>query len=204
MYRLLLATANQGKIREMSDLFSDMVHCLKLLKLSDLNICGSAPETGNTFRENAVEKSIHYCNLAGKEVYVIGEDSGLEIEALNGEPGIYSSRYAGDKATDSENIQKVLKRLEGISNRRARFKAAVALSLNGRILETFTGTVEGQILERPRGSSGFGYDPIFFYPPLAGSFAEIGVAEKNRVSHRSIAFNLLKNFVLDCLSLELT
>jgi len=139
-------------------------------------------ETGATFEENASEKAIYYSTFAPGLLFA--DDSGLEVEALAGAPGIYSSRYAGD---DAANNARLLREMEGVTNRAGRFVSVIALAERGRLIRTFRGEVEGEILHAPRGEGGFGYDPLFWYPPFACSLAEVNAERKHAVSHRGKA-----------------
>lgn len=207
MIELLIATKNQGKRDEIHQLFLDQNLDINLYSLSDLGIDEDFPENGSSFIENATGKSLFYNSLTrqkgiekkiGEPLVTIGDDSGLSVEALNGAPGILSSRYSGPGANDEKNIAKLLHELQGIENRQAKFVCTLCLSFNGNILATFTGEVQGIIIDEKRGHHGFGYDPIFFYPPLQKTFAEIPAQEKNRISHRASAFTQLKNFLTHC------
>ncbi len=194
MIEILAATTNRGKVREIEKLFTPSLIQVKLYFLPDFNIMVDCPEAGETFLENAVAKSLFYGKFV-PHLYTVGDDSGLVVEALDGGPGIYSSRYSGPDATDEKNIVKLLEQLKGIENRKAKFVTAVCLSRNGQIIKTFTGEVEGIIIDEKRGSGGFGYDPVFFYPPLKKTFAQLSTEEKNRISHRARAFQKLKDFL---------
>jgi XTP/dITP diphosphohydrolase len=146
----------------------------------------TAPEEpGSTFEENAAAKALYYSRFT--EELVFADDSGLEADALNGAPGVYSARYAGPNATDEENNALVLKRLAGAANRHGRFVCVIAMARAGKLLASVRGSVEGEILQAPRGKNGFGYDPLFFFPPLNRSFAELPAPEKFAVSHRGHA-----------------
>jgi len=194
MIELLAATRNRGKLKEIEKLFAGGSIRVKLYFLPDFNISVDCLETGETFIENAIQKSLFYGKLV-TDIYTVGDDSGLAVEALNGGPGIYSSRYSGPGATDEKNIVKLLEQLQGIENRKAKFVTAVCLSKNGQVIRTFTGEVEGIIIHEKRGSGGFGYDPVFYFPPLKKTFAELTTEEKNRISHRARAFQKLKEFL---------
>lgn len=146
-------------------------------------------ESGKTFEENAVLKAIYYSQFAEEPVFA--DDSGLEVDALKGAPGVYSARFAGPQAGQVENNTLLLKRLNGEANRQARFVTALALAKAGRLLGTSAGTAEGEILKAPRGENGFGYDPLFLYPPLGRTFAELTGAEKLAVSARGKALRAL-------------
>src|SRR5579862_4280267 len=142
-------------------------------------------ETGATFEENAVEKALYYSKFCDRYLFV--DDSGLEVDALNGAPGVYSARFAGPNATDAANNQLLLDRMRGVADRTARFVCVVALAESGRLVRTFRGEMEGRLLEAPRGDNGFGYDPLFFYPPFDCTFGEVSLERKMEVSHRAEA-----------------
>lgn len=190
---LVLATTNKGKVREIRSVLKTLP--LKIIGLSELGIDARSPETGETFEENALEKSLFYSRKSG--LLTLAEDSGLEIEALDGAPGIYSARFSGRGATDEKNIRKVLRLMESVpaGRRAARFVCAMALTRNGELIKTVTGRVSGKITEAERGRHGFGYDPIFFYPPLGRTFGELPGREKNRVSHRGRALDGMRAFL---------
>jgi len=191
--KLLLATTNQGKIREIKRLLEGLN--LKIESLADYPDLGTCPETGQSFEENSRAKSWFYGqNCSG---LVLAEDSGLEVDCLGGQPGIYSARFAGPGATDEENIKKLLRCLKGVplEKRKAQFVCVVSLASKGKILKTFRGRVRGIILEEPRGENGFGYDPVFYYPPAMKTFAQLKTSEKNKVSHRARALRKLKKFL---------
>jgi XTP/dITP diphosphohydrolase len=191
---LLIATTNRGKIKEIEELLRDDFPELKLYSLSDLDIFVECAEDGNTFHENAAAKSLFYSSIA-KNILTAADDSGLVVEALNGQPGIHSARYAGDDCNDEKNIEKLLCELKHVENRTAKFVSEVVLSKNGETIMSFQGEVEGIILPGKRGSGGFGYDPVFYYPPLRKTFAQLTTREKNRVSHRARALKKLKAFL---------
>ena len=142
-------------------------------------------ENGSTFAENSAAKAVYYSSFTDE--LVLADDSGLEVDALNGEPGIYSARYAGETATDSDNNALLLRKMAGQPVRNAAFISVVTLAQRGNILASGTGSVQGEILMAPRGENGFGYDPLFFYPPFGRSFGEIDLNEKLSVSHRGRA-----------------
>ncbi len=192
---LLVATTNRGKIREIQKLLKEDLPAITLYSLDDLNIKKESPETGESFLENAAAKAAFYSSLV-KDIPTIADDSGLVVASLDGAPGIHSARYAGSDADDEKNIEKLLKKLSGIKDRRAKFVCTAALAKNGQLIETFTGQVKGIILHETRGSGGFGYDPLFFYPPLKKTFAQLSTAQKNRISHRAKALQQLKDFLI--------
>lgn len=204
---LLAATKNNGKAKEIDRLFAGSSLPIKVYSLADFNIDFDAPETGETFLENSIEKSLFYSRMV-KDVYTAADDSGLAVEALGGRPGVHSARYASDVGTgigaapgqpkdDEKNIEKLLLELRDVpmEERRAKFVTVVTLSRNGKVIESFSGEVEGIILTEKRGTGGFGYDPLFFYPPLQKTFAELSTEEKNKISHRARAFQKLKEFL---------
>jgi XTP/dITP diphosphohydrolase len=162
---------------------------VRLEPLQALKSIQPPPETGATFEENAVSKALYYSGFTPE--FVLADDSGLAVDALNGAPGVLSARYAGPDATDEENNNLLLRDLCATAHREARFVCVLALARQGRLLTTEYGVVEGQILFEPRGSNGFGYDPLFFYPPLNRSFGEISAQEKFSVSHRGNAIRAL-------------
>jgi len=186
--QIVLATHNRGKMEEMSAILGHLP--FELLALDAFPEIGDIPETGNTLKENAFIKAEIVHRLTG--LPALADDTGLEVDALNGAPGIYSARYAGADATFDDNYQKMLKELHGIpvEKRTARFRTVIAF-VNGGEKECVEGVAEGRIIEEKRGIGGFGYDPIFYYPPLRKTFAELDSVEKNSISHRGKA---LRNF----------
>jgi XTP/dITP diphosphohydrolase len=188
--QLLLATRNVHKTREFSEILGHDFILRDLLEESD---APAIEETGSTFAENAILKAVGISKRSRE--LVVADDSGLEVDALNGAPGVFSARYAGPRATDAENIAKLLSELSGISKDElpvGRFRCVLALARNGEVLGTFEGAVEGVIVSSPRGRSGFGYDPVFQPNGFAQTFAELSAAEKNRISHRAQAIRLLR------------
>lgn len=192
--RLLLATTNIGKTREMQACLRDLD--LETLSLESLGNIEPFPERGRTFSENARGKSLFYSRHW--DGLTLGEDSGLEIDHLAGAPGVLSARFSGPDATDETNLRKVLRLLEGVpaEKRTARFVSCMALSRGGRVIIEIQEFAAGRVLDHKRGRSGFGYDPIFYYPPLRRTFAELEPAEKNRVSHRGQALCRLRDYLL--------
>ena len=184
------ATTNAGKIAEFRMAATAAITIEPLPSLREIPVCD---ETGVTFEENAIQKALYYgAHTSG---VLFAEDSGLEVDALGGEPGVYSARYAGPDATDEANNALVLKRLGSSSQRAGRFVCVIALVQAGQLVQTFRGTVEGEILTEARGPNGFGYDPLFFYPPFGCSFGEIPAAQKQTVSHRGSALKLLMEYL---------
>ena len=168
---------------------------LQILSLEDLPPMGPCEETGTTFMENARSKSEFYSQRW--EGLTLAEDSGLEVDQLQGAPGVHSARFSAPQATDEKNILKVLNLLEGIAreSRNARFVSTMVVSLQGVVLKEIEAHVSGIITSEPKGRQGFGYDPIFYYPPLHKTFAELHPDEKNRVSHRGKALQKLRYFL---------
>jgi XTP/dITP diphosphohydrolase len=183
--KLWCATGNRGKLRE----FQMLAGGIELALLPDFQQIPPCDETGATFEENAIQKAIHYGRHARGLLFA--EDSGLEVDALGGAPGVRSARFAGEDASDEANNRLLLEKLRGAADRTARYRAVMALVEDGKLVQTFQGSVEGKIAEEPRGANGFGYDPLFFYPPLGCTFAELPPEEKNARSHRSAAFTKL-------------
>ena len=187
---LYCATSNAGKLREFQLAAERLARPgLHVETVPDLAMVEPPEETGATFAENAALKAIYYSLNAPGPVFA--DDSGLAVDALNGAPGVYSARYAGPEATDAANNALVLERMHGVANRAARFVCVIALADRGRLIESFTGTVEGELLDSPRGTGGFGYDPLFYYPPFGCTLAEASAEQKLTVSHRGKALNEL-------------
>ena len=181
MFKLLvLATTNQNKVREFKQIVSEFPVTVK--SLSDFGPLPGVIEDGSTFDENAYKKARHYAKVLG--IPAIADDSGLVVEALSGAPGVRSARYAGEGASDQDNCRKLLAEMEGKGNRKASFVCVLSIAVPSGPALTYEASCEGTILDAPRGSNGFGYDPLFFYEPYGKTFAEISMEEKNRVSHR--------------------
>ena len=193
MTTLLLATRNQGKKREIEKFLLDSPLQIRLLSVDEVDAAGEIEESGATFAANARLKADFYSRLSGLDT--LGDDSGLEVMALDGRPGVLSARYAGIGADDDARIAKLLAEMKGVADRRARFVSAVCISRNGSPLASFSGEVAGEILFAKRGEGGFGYDPLFLYPPLGKTFAELAVDEKNLISHRARALRQVRDFL---------
>jgi len=186
--QIVLATHNRGKMKEMSSILAHLP--VKLLTLDDFPQIGEIPETGETLKENAFIKAETVHQKTG--LPALADDTGLEVDALDGAPGVHSSRYDGETATFEDNCRKMLQEMDGIpaEERTARFHTVIAfVSDSGN--EWTEGMVEGRILEKKQGDGGFGYDPLFYYPPLKKTFAELNSEQKNNISHRGKA---LRNF----------
>lgn len=189
MKKIVFATHNLHKFKEIQAIVSSGI---ELVNLDDINCREDIPENEPTIAGNALAKARYVLENYGYNCFA--DDTGLEIEALNGEPGVYSARYAGNDATFADNTQKVLRKVKGQTNRKARFKTVIALTLDGRE-ELFEGIVNGTILTQPRGTGGFGYDPIFLPDGYTQTFAEMPLQKKNQISHRALATVQLVNFL---------
>lgn len=186
--QLVLATGNANKVKEIASLIPER---FELLSLKDIHYLKDIPEDHATLEDNSLQKAMTIWQHTG--ISSLAEDSGLFIEALDGAPGVYSARYAGPQKSDQDNIQKVLKELEGVQNRYAYFKTVFTLIIDG-VAHQFEGKFEGKILEAPQGDGGFGYDPIFSHE-VGKTFAEIPLDIKKQISHRAIALKKLIAFL---------
>jgi XTP/dITP diphosphohydrolase len=186
---LVIATRNKGKTAEIRDLLKDFPVDIK--NLDDFGPIPSLKEDGETFDENAYKKASFAARILG--LPALADDSGLLVEALDGAPGIHSARYAGENTTDEQRYLKLLDEMKGKSNRNAAFECVISIAVPTGPALTYEARCQGLITERPAGSNGFGYDPIFFYPPLNKTFAQLTREEKSRVSHRGKAFAELKD-----------
>ncbi len=180
---LVLATTNKNKVKEFQEIVGDFP--IEIKSVADFGPIPECIEDGETFDDNAYKKALHTAKILG--LPAIADDSGLEVEALNGAPGVYSARYAGESATDEDNCNKLLQELKGETNRKAAFKCVLSIAVPSGPALTYEGSCEGVILEEKRGESGFGYDPLFLFEPFNKTFAECSSEEKNKVSHRGKA-----------------
>lgn len=186
MRKLVFATNNAHKLEEIRAILGDKV---EVLSLKDIQCDADIPETADTLEGNAILKAEYIYRHYGLDCFA--DDTGLEVEALNGAPGVYSARYAGGEGHDSEaNMRKLLAEMEGKTNRKAQFRTAICL-IEGGAEHLFEGVVKGEIIEEKRGASGFGYDPVFMPEGYTETFAEMGSEEKNRISHRARAVQAL-------------
>jgi len=191
----VLATANRAKAREMAALLSDIP--FRILNLADFPGVSLPPEGESSYAENALAKARAVAFATGE--MSLADDSGIEVDALGGGPGVLSARYGGPGLSDSERCEVMLREMASVprENRTARFRCLIAIVCPLRRRETTVeGVVEGVLLEAPRGAGGFGYDPLFFYPPLGRGFAELSAEEKNRVSHRAQACHRARDWLL--------
>jgi XTP/dITP diphosphohydrolase len=193
MADLLLASQNPGKLSEMRTLVAGLP--FHVIGPREVGITEAPEETGRTFLENAILKARHYARRSG--LLAVADDSGISVDALDGGPGLYSSRFGGEGASDHDRNRLLLEKLRGVprEKRGARFTSAVAVAWGGDVLFDAQETVDGFIAEEPRGPHGFGYDPLFFYPPFGCTFGEAAPADKDRVSHRGKAFARLRRFL---------
>ncbi|MBI2688491.1 MAG: RdgB/HAM1 family non-canonical purine NTP pyrophosphatase [Acidobacteria bacterium] len=189
------ATTNPGKLREFNLIAAHHgAGLLEVLSVPGLKEIQPPEETGTTFAANAELKAVYYSTFTGGLVFA--DDSGLAVDALNGEPGVFSARYAGEHATDAANNARLLDVMKQEKNRRARFVCAMAVAKSGELLALFQDDVEGVLLHEPRGSNGFGYDPLFFYPPFHCTFGEAEPERKLLVSHRGKAMEKMICWIL--------
>jgi len=185
---IVIATRNKGKTAEIEEMLRDFP--VQIKNLGDFGPIPEIEEDGDTFDENAYKKASMTARMLG--VPALADDSGLVVEALGGAPGVYSARYAGEKATDKERCEKLLKEMQGKTNRKAAFECVISIAVPAGPALTYEARCEGLIAEEPTGENGFGYDPVFFFPPLKKTFAELTRTEKSRVSHRGKALYELK------------
>lgn len=187
--KFVFATNNAHKLEEVTAILGNRI---ELLSLKDIHCHVDIPETADTLEGNALLKAQYI--FENYQTDCFADDTGLEVEALNGEPGVYSARYAGDGHNAEANMLKLLQNMEGIENRKAQFRTAFALIINGKE-HLFEGIIKGEIIKTRRGNSGFGYDPIFVPEGYSQTFAEMGNELKNKISHRAIATNKLCKFL---------
>jgi XTP/dITP diphosphohydrolase len=191
MKEIIFATNNQHKLEEITTITKDKI---KLLSLKEIGFYEDIPETSATIQGNAIQKATYIFDRFAKECFA--DDTGLEVEALDGAPGVWSARYAGENATYQDNVIKLLDALKGTTNRKARFKTVIALKTNEETI-TFEGIINGLIIDTARGNSGFGYDPVFVPEGYEQTFAEMSSEQKNKISHRALATIKLTNYLLD-------
>jgi XTP/dITP diphosphohydrolase len=185
---IVIATTNKGKTAEIGEMLKDFPVNIK--NLEDFGPIPEIEEDGETFDENAYKKASMTARILG--IPALADDSGLLVESLDGAPGVHSARYAGEKATDKQRCEKLLKEMKGKTNRKAAFECVISIAVPTGPALTYEARCEGVIAEKPFGNNGFGYDPVFFFPPLKKTFAELSRTEKSRVSHRGKALYELK------------
>ncbi|MCW3083754.1 MAG: deoxyribonucleotide triphosphate pyrophosphatase [Bacteroidetes bacterium] len=187
--KLVFATANQNKAREIQVLIPEVI---KILSLNDIHCTEEIPETQATIEGNAAQKAFYVYENYSHNCFA--DDTGLEVEALQRRPGVLSARYAGEEKNAEKNMEKILAEMQGMTNRNARFKTVISLVIDGKEKQ-FEGVVNGIILQEKRGDKGFGYDPIFQPEGYSRSFAEMELSEKSKISHRGIAVNKLVEYL---------
>ena len=188
---LVIASGNPGKINEIKELLAEFA--IEIKSLDDFGPIPEVEEDGETFEENAYKKASFTARILG--IPALADDSGLVVEALDGAPGVFSARYAGENATDEQRVAKLLNEMKGQANRKAAFECVLSIAVPSGPALTYEARCEGLIAQEPAGQNGFGYDPIFFYPPLKKTFGQMTIAEKSQVSHRGKALNELKQEV---------
>ena len=189
MKKIVFATNNLHKLEEVRAILNDKV---EIISLAETGCTEDIPETAETLEENAAIKAKYVFDNYHTDCFA--DDTGLEIEALGGKPGVYSARYAGEPANSARNIQQVLSEMEGQENRRAQFRTVIVLMQHG-VSRSFEGIIKGKIASEPRGNAGFGYDPIFIPESYTESFAELSADVKNTISHRALAIEKLRNYL---------
>ena len=188
---ILIASHNQGKVLEIKKYFENF--SINFFDLKSLDIHESISEPYDTFQQNSFHKADYYSSISG--MLVLADDSGLEVECLNGKPGVLSARYGGDHLSDHERNLLLLDEISDFNNIKAKFKCVLTLCKNQEWVSSFEGECEGLIIGKEKGSNGFGYDPIFFLEKYAKTMAEIDTEIKNKISHRAIALNKLSKFL---------
>ncbi|GAB1416389.1 non-canonical purine NTP diphosphatase [Paludibacter sp.] len=189
MRKLVFATNNKHKLEEVTSVAQGSI---SVLSLKDIECFDDIPETADTLEGNALMKAKYIYDKYGFDCFA--DDTGLEVDALDGRPGVYSARYAGDDQNSENNIAKLLSEMENKENRKAQFRTVVALIEGGEV-KYFEGIIKGNISDKPSGHSGFGYDPVFVPEGYSQTFAEIGSDQKNKISHRALAINELQNYL---------
>lgn len=194
--KVFIATGNKKKIDEIKPLLKDF----EVLSIADGINIPEVEENSDTFEGNSQKKALEIAKFLN--MVAIADDSGLMVDALEGEPGVYSARYAGENSNDSDNNKKLIQNLKGIGNRKAKFVSVISVAKPNGEVHSFRGEVEGLILDEARGNSGFGYDPYFYYVAYGKTFAELELSEKNAISHRARALSKMKKEIKDILKTE--
>jgi len=192
--RLIIATKNNSKLKEIKKILKGID--IPILSLANLKKKFHIIENGTSFIENASKKAVSVSRIY-KYDYIVGEDSGLEVDYLDAKPGIYSKRYSGKNSTDKKNNKKILTKLKGVTTKKrgASFRCVLALAKSGEVIKCFVGSLRGRISTREQGKNGFGYDPIFYFSDCKKTVAELTLVKKNRISHRAKAFRKLKAYL---------
>ncbi len=193
MLKLLAATGNKHKIEEFRNMLSGLKVKVDLTTPEAFENFPVTVEDGDTFEANAAKKAREASAYVDSAAFA--DDSGLMVDALNGEPGVYSARYAGENASNEQRIAKLLKNLQGAQDRKAKFVSVIAIAYRGELVGSFRGEVHGRIIEEPRGSQGFGYDPVFVPDGYEKTFSELGSEVKDKISHRAIAMKKAADFI---------
>lgn len=193
MLQMLAATTNKNKVREFQEILKDLKDKINIITTDEIPNFPEIVEDGTTFAENAMKKAKEASAFA--DMVAMADDSGLVVEALDGAPGIHSARYAGEGASDADRIAKLLKAMDGVTDRSAKFVCAAAIAYRGEEVKTFIGEIKGKITLAPSGSNGFGYDPVFIPEGFEKTFAELTDEEKNAVSHRGRAMRAVADFL---------
>jgi len=193
MLDILMATSNQHKIQELQNMLGDLAERVKIKSPLEYPEFPVLKEDGLSFEENSTMKAVQASAYA--DTCAVADDSGLEVEALNGAPGIYSARYAGENASDADRINKLLNELKDTKNRKARFVCVITIAYRGNKVKSFRGEVNGRIALQPSGNNGFGYDPVFIPDGYDSSFAELGSEIKGKISHRANAMKQAVDFI---------
>lgn len=194
--KVFIATGNKKKIDEIKPLLKDF----EVLSIADGINIPEVEENSDTFEGNSQKKALEIAKFLN--MVAIADDSGLMVDALEGEPGVYSARYAGENANDNDNNDKLIKNLKGVVNRKAKFVSVISVAKPNGEVHSFRGEVEGIILDEARGNAGFGYDPYFYYVAYGKTFAELELSEKNAISHRARALSKMKKEIKDILKTE--
>ncbi|MBZ4683599.1 MAG: XTP/dITP diphosphohydrolase [Fusobacteriaceae bacterium] len=193
MEKIFLATKNKKKIDEIKSILSD--YNIEIISINDGYDIPEVIEDGDTFEYNSQKKALEIAKYLN--ITTIADDSGLCVEALNWAPGVYSARYAGEDSDDKKNNKKLIENLKNTDNRNAKFVCVISIAKPDGTVKSYTGEVNGEIIDIPRGENGFGYDPHFYYKPLNKTFAELTKEEKSKISHRGNALKLLKNDLIN-------
>jgi len=201
MYNLVIATRNKKKLTEIREILSDLN--VNIMSIEDFPDAPDVLEDGKTFEDNARKKAVQIAQFTN--YLTLADDSGLEIDYLQGQPGVYSSRFAGENATDSDRNMKVLGLMKNVSpdDRKARFRCAIAIARPDGYNEVVIGMCQGQIALEPRGNQGFGYDPIFVMPEYGKTYAELGLEKKNQISHRALALKKAREVILRMFDIQI-